>query len=190
MMDTAKIEIPEFLIEMSKQMHVQPSRATADPIWQVRCKSYIVTAPGYNESHWILCDDDGEFYRSDIDNGIRAAEYFKDNYEEWFTEKLQEIKEDAFFDDMDDFEIFADEFDYDFEDLPDGVSRVSVQETEEVVSTHLTEQDANWFIKRKQHDYPKLYTYVESAYWSPQIKELRAWILSLTSGDQPQPLEE
>ena len=176
-MDTAKIEIPEFLTEMSKQMHMQPNRATADPIWQVRCKRYIVTAPGYNESHWILCDDDGEFYRSDIDNGMRAAEYFKDNYEGWFTEKLQEIKEDEL-------------FDYDFEDLPDGVSRISVQETEVVVSMHLTEEDANWFIKRKQHDYPKLYTYVESAYWSPQIKELRAWILSLTSGDQPQPLEE
>ena len=177
------MEIPEFLLEMSKQMNNEDNRMTSDPIWQVRCKRYIPTAPGYDESHWILCDDDGEFYRSDTHNGMHAAEYFKDNYPAWFTEQLQEIKGDEFFEDMDDLEIFADAFDYDFEDLPDGVNRVFVQETEEVVSTHLTEQDANWFIKRKQHDYPPLFTHTESAYWSPQIKELRAWILSLAVAD-------
>ena len=44
----------------------------------------------------------------------------------------------------------------------------------------LTEEDANWFIKRKQHDYPKLYTYVESLCFCPQMIELRGWIKSLS----------
>jgi hypothetical protein len=39
---------------------------------------------------------------------------------------------------------------------------------------------AEQFIERKQHDYPKLYTYAESAYWSPQLRELQDWIKSLT----------
>ena len=82
---------------------------------------------------------------------------------------------------MSDLEIFAESFDYDFDDLPKGVNRCFVQEAEEIVTTHLTEFGALKFIKRKQHDYPKLYTYVESAYWSPQLRELQDWIIGLTN---------
>ena len=95
-------EIPDFLLEMSEQMNSQPNRCTSHPLWQVRCKRYLITAE-------------------------------------------------------------------------------ETEETEEIVTTHLTEADANWFIQRKQHDYPKLYTYVESAYWSPQLRELEDWIKQLTN---------
>ncbi|MDB4326374.1 ead/Ea22-like family protein, partial [bacterium] len=50
-----------------------------------------------------------------------------------------------------------------------------------VVKACLTEADANWFIKRKQHDYGKLYTYVYSMCYCPQMIELREWIISLTN---------
>ena len=65
-------------------------------------------------------------------------------------------------------------------ETPPDVKKLYMQEIEEVVSTHLTEHDANWFISRKQHDYPPLYTYVVSAYWSPQLRELQDWIIGLT----------
>jgi hypothetical protein len=174
-------KIPEFLIEMSNQMRNQPNRCTSHPFWQVRCKEYPVTAEGYNDHHWVLVNEDGEFYRSDIQELSIAAEYFKENYSDWFEVQVKDAKDDCFWEDQDDIEIFADSFDFDYEDLPDGINRVFVQETEKIISTHFTESDANWFINRKQHDYPKLYTYVESAYWSPQIKDLQEWIISLTN---------
>lgn len=79
------------------------------------------------------------------------------------------------------FDSFNSYFDADWQDLPDDIKKFHMQEIEEVVSTHLTQHEAEWFIKRKQHDYPKLYTYVESAYWSPQLRELQDWVKSLTN---------
>ena len=178
-------EIPEFLIEMSKQMRAQPNRGTAHPFWQVRCKRYIVTECGYDEHHWVLCDSDsdggGEFFRSDNDGLIVAADYLKEYHEEWFLEQVKRAKDDEFWEEMTDQEIFAESFDFDYEDLPAEINRVFVQEVEEIVTTHLTEVGAKQFIKRKQHDYPKLYTHVESAYWSPQLRELQDWIKGLSN---------
>lgn len=36
-------EVPEFLIELSKQMNSDPKRCTSHPFWQVRNKEYLVT---------------------------------------------------------------------------------------------------------------------------------------------------
>lgn len=175
------MEIPEFLLEMSTQMNEQPNRSTAHPFWQVRCKRYLVTAEGYNEHHWELVEEgEGVFFRHDLNSLLDAAEWFKENREEWFNARVLEA-DDEFWEGQSHTEIFVDSFDYDFESLPDGVSRVFVQEVEDIISTHFTEHDAKWFIERKQHDYPKLYTYVESAYWSPQVKQLQDWIKSLAS---------
>lgn len=76
---------------------------------------------------------------------------------------------------------FIENFDCEASDL-EGFRLIWVEEYEDVVmGAFLTEQDANWFINRKQHDYPKLYTYVTSMYFSVQMKELRAWIKGLTA---------
>ncbi|EGR2446752.1 TPA: DNA N-6-adenine-methyltransferase [Vibrio cholerae] len=61
------IEIPDFLIEMSKQMHEQNNRITADPIWQVRHKQYLVTEQGYNESHWEIAATSEAWWPDDAD---------------------------------------------------------------------------------------------------------------------------
>ena len=55
-----KADIPQFLIELSKQMNSDPSRGTSHPFWQVRHKDYLITEEGYNEHHWELVDGDGE----------------------------------------------------------------------------------------------------------------------------------
>lgn len=180
------IEIPEFLLEMSKQMNTDPNRCTAHPFWQVRCKRYLVTEEGYNESHWELHAEDSEGYpvfstKPHYDN-IAASEDFEERNKKWCSEWIEEnidsecIGEDSSFTDFFDFEGYQDSGD----DWPEGYKVIHLQETEEVVSTHLTEAGALQFIKRKQHDYPELYTYVESAYWSPQLRELQDWIKSLT----------
>ncbi|MFL0802411.1 MAG: hypothetical protein K6L81_01750 [Agarilytica sp.] len=162
-----KLLLPNWLLEMAEQIATQPSRSTAHPFWQVRCKRYIVTEQGYNDHHFELVDDEGVFYRDGIDE-CEANEAILDRVEDFCSEWANFTGED-----------FLDMFDIDSDGLPPNVSKVYMQEVEEVVSTHLTQSDAEWFIKRKQHDYPALYTYVASAYWSPQIKRLQDWLIAL-----------
>lgn len=166
-----KTDIPDFLLEMSQQMNTDPNRSTAHPYWQVRCKRWLPTPEGYNSDHYVLCDDDGDFYNSKTGGCVNTA--FLERYP-WFAAKwINENERD-----------FVPNFDIDTDELPENVTKIWVQEVDEVVSTHLTQHDAEWFIARKQHDYPKLYTYVESAYWAPQLKELQDWIKSLTKDDE------
>jgi len=170
-----EMQIPEFLIEMSKQMNSDPSRCTAHPFWQVRCKRYLPTEQGYNESHIEVYGYEGLVYRS-IEPLSELVDYLLDNHEEfcksWAIEEHDEESDYS--------EVMYNYFDLDCDRLPEELKKICVQEVEEIVTTHLTQSASLAFIKRKQHDYPKLYTHVESAYWSPQLRELQDWIKSLT----------
>jgi len=184
--------LPDFLIEMSKQMNTQGNLVTANPIWQVRCKRYLPTEPGCNESHIEIHAPDSEgipvfsskegFINDDAIEEIWDAETEWCTY--WCGEQGYEISEESkeyFFDSFNFSEILDDY------DLPEDWRIIHMQEHEEVVKTCLTEADANFFIKRKQHDYPQLYTYVESMNYCPQMIELSDWIKSLTKPpEQPE----
>ena len=166
------LEIPDFLLEMSQQMNFQSSRCTSHPFWQVRCTRYITTEKGYGDVGYELIGEHGVIYKSySLDDDL--SKVMLDNYPEFCKKWQEELEPDQSIEDAITY------FDPEEHDLPEGLSIVYVQEIEEVVSTHLTEADANWFIQRKQHDYPTLYTYVESAYWSPQLIKLQDWIKSL-----------
>lgn len=185
-------EIPEFLVEMSKQMNEQPTRCTSHPFWQVRCKRYLVTEDGYNESHWEIADtEDGEtLYHSVNDSDYTDLfEHLSSYQAEWLKEWASEygdLEVELVCGEFEEEDIellqeaFENKFDPEWQELPEHLKKFHMQEIEEVITTHFTQADAEWFIKRKQHDYPKLYTYVESAYWSPQLRELQDWIKSLT----------
>lgn len=172
-------QIPEFLLEMSKQMHEQDNRITAEPIFQVRYKKYLVTAEGYNESHYEIVDCDGStVYHSAKDNWAELEEYLLEHHEEWCIDWAENNLDCD--DEADLKEHFKDNFPYGpHEEYPD-MAVVFLQETEEVVKSCLTEADAKWFIQRKQHDYPPLYIYVESMVFCPQMIQLRNWIMGLT----------
>jgi hypothetical protein len=167
--------VPEFLLEMSKQMQAQPNRMTAHPFWQVRCKRHLPTEQGYNDCGYEIVGDDGVVYRSYDSDEEDLELLLLEDYPE-FCEKWCADMENG-----DSIEDAIGSFDPQQDELPDGLRLVYVQEVEEVVTTHLTESDAKWFIRRKQHDYPKLYTYVASAYWSPQFRQLQDWIIGLTA---------
>ena len=107
------------------------------------------------------------------------AEYLVENYKawclEWCEENDVEINAGAF------IEYFKDDYDPDgWLDLPDDIKTLHMQEIEVTVNTHFTEADAKAFIERKQHDYPKLYTYATSLCFCWNMIELRQWIMSLT----------
>ncbi|MFB2682768.1 ead/Ea22-like family protein [Shewanella mangrovisoli] len=191
-----QIEIPAFLLEMSQQMHQQSNRCTAEPIWQVRCKRYLPTEEGYDEHHWEIVDTDGgtTLYRSDESDMKQAlAEWLAENDHQWCSNWLFDNEIETNYPDIvhvngpafDEVFInaFIEDFDVesDHDQLPDPLKKFHLQETEEVIKTCLTEADARAFIARKQHDYPKLYTYVESMVFCPQMIQLRHWIMSLTT---------
>ncbi|MEL4370703.1 ead/Ea22-like family protein [Shewanella xiamenensis] len=189
-----QIEIPAFLLEMSQQMHQQQSPYIVEPVWQVRCKRYLVTEEGYNDHHWEIIDADSygrALYRSDLDPRFKAtlAEWLSENDHQWcsnwlFDNDIDEVCHDVShtFDEVF-IEAFIDKFNLesDHDQLPDPLKKFHLQETEEVIKTCLTEADARAFIARKQHDYPKLYTYVASMVFCPQMIQLRHWIMSLTT---------
>jgi hypothetical protein len=167
------VEIPSFILELSNQLNNQPSRSTSHPFYQVRCNRAYVTQEGYDCAYFVVQDEDGIVYQSNKNDHESFAQYLNENYSEWLSDTFEDVE-------VIDVDFVLDNFDFDCEDLPKGLTKLWMQEIEEVVSTHLTLDAAESFIKRKQHDYPKLFTYAESAYWSPQLRELQDWLKSLT----------
>lgn len=180
-----KTEIPGFLLEMSKQLNEQGNRVTADPLFEVRYKKHLITEEGYDEDCWVIASDDGdELYHSvKSENYEKLAGYLFDVHLDWckefahsYIDDFEIIDEESF----DEWEVMFDQtFDPDIYELPDGYKVFHMQEIEVTVNSHFTEADANAFIKRKQHDYPPLYTYAISMCYCENMKKLRNWIMSL-----------
>jgi hypothetical protein len=184
------MEIPDFLNKMSKQLNSQNNRMTADPLFEVRYKSYLITEQGYSESHFEILNDDGDcLYHSDrSDDFSELALYAIENNYDWCKEWIEDsCSDECFLDDGEvNQEVFIDVFLSDFAhdgsiDLPDGLRVIYLQEIEVTVNSHFTEDGANEFIARKQHDYPKLYTYAISLCYCWDMIELRSWIKGLTN---------
>ena len=142
------MNIPSFLLEMSKQINTQDNRITAEPIWQVCYDKEHVTADGY-ENYVTYGDiNDGEY--SLIFSSESGSYADNDHATDW----LMEHKPDFC------MELSArrDEpvKDMDFEDIFHEIDDCNIQQNfmtrrREVVKSCLTESDAEWFIQRKQH---------------------------------------
>lgn len=173
------MKYPDFILDLSRKLNEQPSRSTAHPFYQVRCKRPYVTAEGYDAKYFEVCSDDGVVFTSDWkDHGCKEsdfAEYLIENHHDWLCDTFEDIE-------VIDADFIVENFNFDeCDNLPDELTKIWIQEVEEVVSTHLTLDAAEAFINRKQHDYPKLYTYAESAYWSPELRQVQDWLKSLTA---------
>lgn len=168
-----KTEIPDFLIKMSRQINTQNNRITRDPIFVVCYDEKLTTAQGYQEdgSEWV--GEDG--YICDGDDKEALLSHLKEHHQDWFDSFAEQLDLDE------DEEVDCDlDFDPEFCDLPEDITRWFYQKVRRPIKYCLTETDANAFIARKQHDYPELYTYVESMVFCPQMIQLREWIMSLT----------
>lgn len=165
-----KVNLPDFLLEMSMQLNKQNNRITAEPMFCVYYDEKISAADGY-EDGCIYCDGDGE-----IGNFEDLKKYLTKNHAEFCIDVAESIESG----DFDDFS----EDELDTNDLPEGVFKWTYQNRPKFVKASLTEAGANQFIERKQHDYPKLYIYVESMIYCNQMIELRNWIKSITTGNQ------
>ena len=178
------IEIPDFLLEMSEQMNNQNNRMTADPLFEVRHKSYLVTEDGINDCHWELrhSEDEG-FPTFSTRKGFKVLDNdifdFYEKNEDWCNEWLtaEEWGNNV--------DTFAEHFDFEYfkengwAEWPEDYTIYHMQEIEVTVNSHFTEVGAQQFIDRKQHDYPELYIYAISLCYVEQMTELRNWIKAL-----------
>lgn len=182
------MELPKFLIEMSEQMNNEDVRATSEPVWQVRCKRTRPTDSDYSDI-FHLTDREGDYSLVATNKESSNINQQIINYLDCDFDDLPLILE-CWVDDHNrgngfngegKVNYFLAHFNCKHDEL-EGIDLIWVEEYEDIVKgAFLTEEDANWFIKRKQHDYPKLYTYVESLCFCPQMIELRNWIKLLTT---------
>lgn len=170
------IEIPAFLLEMSKEINTQDNCMTSEPIITVCHDERLTTAEGYQEDGSKWCGEDGVICDGGDIEGL--LDHLRDNYESWYESYCDNNDIDQ--DDDDSFDQAMGYFDPEIEDLPEDVSAWFYQNTRKTVKYCLTRSDAETFINRQQHNYPKLYTYVESMHSCPQMIVLRNWIKSLS----------
>ena len=176
-------EIPEFLIEMSKQLNTQDNRITAEPIFNVQYTKWLTCADDRGDKTVVFISDGGEYTEFEMDDISGFCKYFSEYHSEWLAEVLK--NEDGDFQCLEEEIGDLNEINWVSFDWPESVDveKIDLQKTTEVVKSCLTESDAQWFIQRKQHDYPKLEIYVESMVFCPQMIELRKWIMGLTKED-------
>ncbi|MCG6387537.1 ead/Ea22-like family protein [Vibrio fluvialis] len=179
--------LPDFLLEMSRQMHQQDNRCTRDPIWVVCHDEKLTCADGCGD-YWVLVDrennaDIEELFDSVNFNALPLVEHVREYYPQHFAQWLSDNQEDwpedsaSIAESLDDPHLWLSELGI----ADHQIGKFDVQTVTREVKYCLTESDANAFIARKQHDYPKLYTFVKSMVFCPQMVELREWILSLTT---------
>jgi len=182
-----KTTIPDFLLEMSKQINTQDNRCTGDPLWQVMCKRTRVTAEDYsdrlqildreNEYHVVADSEDGDINQQIVDYLECDPEDLPVNLEQW-VDKNCDYDHDL--DGQSKIDFFLEEFDHDSDTLYDNFDKIWVEEYEQIIKTCLTEHDADHFMRNNAHNWPPMYTYVTSMYRCPQMIELRKWIMELT----------
>jgi len=175
------MKAPKFLIEMSEQMNTEDVRCTAEPIWMVCYDKWLTCADDRGDKTiLLLCDNGDNYLECDDDDYTPIFDYLKEYHEEWCMKLITDSDEEE--DDIDELSTWFDPDDMYNYSLPDGltIEKLDMQKERTIVKACLTEEDARYFIQRKQHDYAKLYTYVESMIYCPQMIELRAWIKSLT----------
>lgn len=146
---------------------------TANPIFHVQEEKKVYGFdPEYSDkSCWIDGEDGTEF---------KSAQYYfdeldaEDNHElnslaiEEHSELFSDLRED---DQCDVLEKFS-------ENKELHLYKTSFKTEWFDVGVFLTRQEADWFIKRKQHDYGKLRVFVKSLYMAPQFKGLIQAILN------------
>ena len=128
----------------------------------------------------LLCDGGDHYIECDDDDHTEIFDYLKEYHEEWCMKLITGCDEDE--DDIDELSNYFDPSDF-WGELPIDITieKLAMQKERTIVKSCLTEEDARFFIRRKQYDYAKLYTYVESMIFCPQMIELRAWIKSLSN---------
>lgn len=143
-------DVPDFLLEMSKQMSEQSNRVTSDPICQIRHKKWITCDPESSD-HWTLIygADNLEVFDSENGDETELFRCLRENEPLWV---------------------------YDWEKESEGCLEVTFDPYSD---SRLLPYRYGSFRKvhLKEADTPE---YIDIIDVNLQIKELRQWVMSLT----------
>lgn len=144
----------DFLIALSKELHIQDNRATENPIFCVYQIERFYTEDGAHECY--VCDGeelDEEFMKESI------AQYRKDNV-------CCALSDEAIIEELG-YRITR----YDFKEIP-----VSGQH-------YFSEKAAQEHIDKNRYHYNKPFVYAESAWRNCEFQKIREIVMNLTKGD-------
>lgn len=152
------VEVPNFILEMSAELHTQNNRITADPLFCVFEKQEIVVP---EETHYdrICWFSDESWCDADAETDAR----------------LEELREDT---DSDHWH--EDEIELDGETW----RRCAIAEIDRFVTASLTESGAQKHIDLNGHNLRRPFIYTTSLFRTPEMIELRKWLMSLTEAQE------
>jgi len=116
-------QIPDFLLEMSRQINTQDNRITADPIWMVCYDKEHITADGFEEYiQWVDRDNEHHVICNNEDCSNMPI-YLKDHYPDWYNKFI--VDNCIYGDCSADTEYFINYFDMDIHgyDLPSSIEK-------------------------------------------------------------------
>ena len=175
------MEIPDFLIEMSKTLNTQDNRITSDPMFCVYYDEKVPTSSDYSDG-FEYAHHDGD-YTVIGDNDEALIEWFIDRSLGDGCSFLKDYVDHVACEDEYDsaIEYFKKNYDPECDGFPEDIGKFHYINKKHFVKGALTEKSAQQFIDRKQHDFAKLYIYVESMYHCYEMIELRNWLKNLTT---------
>lgn len=163
----------DFLSRMRHQVRGEGvnDHATCDAVFVVKCKTLISEIDKANTDDTVLFIDDSRYF---------SFEEFAENHDNEELDLM--IKEGCPIEF--DGDIYSCARDYDFfewvEDKKGSdwcATHTGYDWKWEYVNHHITMEAAKAFIKRKSHDYGEMMVYVDSAYWSWELKAIMNGLL-------------
>ena len=114
------MKIPDFLIEMSKQMQTENVRCTSEPIWMVCYDKWLTCADNRGDKTIaLLCDEDHHIECDDSDY-TEIFDYLKQNHEDWCMRFIHDFDEEE--EDIDELSSYLDPDDVCDSDMPENVT--------------------------------------------------------------------
>lgn len=146
----------EFIQRLKYSYSEKGCCATSHPVFQVREK-YKEWGIGddYNNDGWAYILDDCQFFSKS-----EFIQHLSDNFD-LSSEEAGQLNN-----------LLPDDLLEASKKYVEGGFICNYRIIERVIGSHFTIEAAEAFIKRKQHDYQKLFVYVESAYWCWEFKEI------------------
>lgn len=137
--------IPGFIREMGERLRTQDNRITADPLFCVFEKDYVVTEEGYGHDRIDWADVRDEYTLIDPDS------------DKWHRlEALYQARRD----------------------VDKNYQRNAIKLVDKFVTAAFTEEGAKDHIRMNGHNLRKPFVYVTSLFRTPEMIELRNWLMN------------
>lgn len=151
------VQIPDFLLDMSKRLHTQNNRITATPLFCVYEKQEVVVPEEMHYDRICWFNDENLCY-ADAETADKLEEYREDPDNYYWHDNEIEL----------DGEVWR---------------RFAIEEIDKFVTASLTEAGAQEHIEMNGHNLRRPFICVTSLFRTPEMIMLREWLMGLTESE-------